>query len=75
MIDSGSNHIGLGRWSWYLVEGEPGHQTYVITAYAPCGNIGVGDYTVYKHQEGYIQEKDLKTNPKIMFCEDLLAVL
>ncbi len=35
--DSGNNHTGLGRWSWYLVEGEPGHRTYVITAYTPCG--------------------------------------
>ena len=41
----------------------------------PCGNVGVGDYMVYKQQERYIQEKGLKTNPKELFREDLLAVL
>ena len=75
MIDSGSNHTGLGRWSWYLVEGEPGHQTYAMTAYMLCFNIGVGDHTVYKQQERYIQEKGLKTNPEALFRDNLIAVL
>ena len=60
MIDSGSDHIGLGGWSWYLVEGEPGHRTYVITAYVPYGNIGVVDHTVYKQQERYIPGERLR---------------
>ena len=67
VIDSGSDNTGLGRWSWYLVEGEPGHQTYVITTYAPCDNIEVGDYTVHKQQERYIQEKGLKQIQKRYF--------
>ena len=25
VIDLGNDHTGLGRWSWYLLEGEPGH--------------------------------------------------
>ena len=54
---------------------EPVHQTYVITVYAPCVNIGIEEYTVYKQRKRYIQEKDLKTNPKTMFREDFLAVL
>ena len=75
MVDKGNNHTGLGRWSCYQVEGEPGHKTYVITAYAPCGNAKVGDHTVYKQQERFIQEKGLKTNPKALFRDDLLQVL
>ena len=35
IIDYGINHTGLGGWSWYQVEGEPGHRTYFITAYTP----------------------------------------
>ena len=72
---SGTDHTGLGRWSWYLLEGEPGHFTYVITAYAPCGNKDSGDATYFKQNERYIQAKGLRTNPKTMFREDLLALL
>ena len=50
----GTDHTGLGRWSWYLLEGEPGHFTYVITAYAPCGNKDSGDSTYFKQSERYI---------------------
>ena len=75
VVDKGNDHTGLGRWSWYLVEGEPGHRTYVMTVYASCGNVGVGDHTFYKQQERYIQEKVLKTNPKALFRDDLLQVL
>ena len=48
VIDSGNVHTGLGSLSWYLVEGEPGQQTYAMTVYASCGNVGFGEYTVYK---------------------------
>ena len=54
VIYSQSDHTGL--WSWYLAEGEPGHQIYVITVCAPCDDIGVEEYTVYKQHERYIQE-------------------
>ena len=73
--DSGVDHTGLGRWSWYLLEGEPGYKTRVITAYAPCGDKTSDIATVYKQQWRYIQEKGLKTNPKSMFREDLLHAL
>ena len=72
---SGTDHTGLGRWSWYLLEGEPGHFTYVITAYAPCGNKDSGKCTYYKQSERYILSQGLRTNPKTMFREDLLALL
>ena len=77
VIDSRSDHTGLGRWSWYLVEGEPGHRTYVITAYTTYGNVGVGvgEYTVYKQHEKSIQKKGIRAKPKTMLREDLISVL
>ena len=30
--DSGADHTNLGRWSWFRLEGEPGHFTRVVTA-------------------------------------------
>ena len=73
VIDSSADHIGLGRWSWDLVEGESGHITYFITVYMPCGNARVDEATVYNQQERSIQEKGLKTNPKATFRENLLV--
>ena len=74
-MDSGVDATGLGRFSWYKLEGEPGHCTYVITAYAPCGNTAMGDTTVYKQHERFIQLHGLRTNPKTMFRDDLLTTL
>ena len=48
-----------------MVEGKPGHRTYIMPAYAPCGNAGLGTS----------RKKGLKMNPKTMFQEDTLAVL
>ena len=75
VIDSGIDHTGLGGWSWYLVEGQPGHVTYLIAAYAHCGNTRIGEATVYEQQERFIEEKILKTNPQTIFCEGILGVL
>ena len=73
--DSGVDHTGLGRWSWYLLEGEPSHFTYVITAYAPCGNSDSGVSTYYRQSLRFIQKHGLRTNPKTMFRDDLLCLL
>ena len=67
IIDSGNDYTGLGRWYWYPVEGEPGHRTYTMTAYEPCGNVGIGEYMVYTQQERYTQEKRLQNKSKITF--------
>ena len=65
--DSGTDHTGLGRWSWYLLEGTPGHKTRVITAYAPCGDANSGETTVFSQHMNYTRQKGLRTNPKAMF--------
>ena len=73
--DSGTDPSNLGRWSWYLLEGEEGVRTRVVTAYAPCGSAASKKETYYKQQVRYITEKALHTNPKAMFREDLLDQL
>ena len=76
MTDSGVDPSGLGRWSWYLLEGEEGFRSRVISAYAPCGSAASKEETYYQQQARYITEKGLRdTNPKKMFREDLLAQL
>ena len=70
--DSGVDPSGLGRWSWYLLEGTEGHQTRVISAYAPCGSTASNSATYYQQQARYIKIKGLKTNPNKMFRKDLL---
>ena len=76
VTNSGADPSGLGRWSWYLLEGEEGYRTRVISAYAPCGSTASKDETYYQQQARYITEKGLKnTNPKKMFRQDILAQL
>ena len=73
--DSGTDHTGMGRWSWYLLECAHGHKKRVITAYAPCGDANSGKFTVYSQHMNYIRKKGISTNPKAMFCDDLLSAL
>ena len=73
--DTGTDHTHLGRWSWFCLEGEPGHSTRVITAYAPYGSNASGVLTYLKQAKRYIQNNNLNTTPKEMFREDLCAVL
>ena len=63
--DQGNDHRKLGRWSWYKVEGEAGHITRFVSAYAPVGSRGgSGPKSNYKQQEQYIQEQGLRTTPR-----------
>ncbi|EJK63015.1 hypothetical protein THAOC_16352, partial [Thalassiosira oceanica] len=73
---SGSDHTDLGRWSYYLLEGEPGHKTRVVTAYSPCGSKSSGLSTNWKAQERYIKNNSIRTrDPEKMFQDDLCAAL
>ena len=64
---SGVDPSGLGRWSWYLLEGEEEYQTRVVTAYALCGSAVSEIDTYYQQQARYIVEKNPQANPKEMF--------
>ena len=58
-----------------MLEGKVGYQTRVVTAYTPCGSTASKTEIYYQRQARYMVEKSLKTNPKEMFREDLLAQL
>ena len=34
----GVDYTGLGRWSWMILETQPGHRTRIVSAYQPCAN-------------------------------------
>ena len=72
---TGQDPTGLGRWSWYLLEGSPGHRTRVVTAYAPCGGAQSREGTYFHHNLNYIRTKGLRTNPKDMFRDDLVEAI
>ena len=73
--DSGVNPSGLGRWSWYLLEGSGGIRTRVVLTYAPTGSSASRAETYWMQQVRYITKRGLKTNPKEMFRKDLLRQL
>ena len=73
--DSGVDHTGLVRWSWFKLEGEPGHRTRVVTAYVPMGSKSSGLLTYYKQSQRYIKKNGLNLTPKKMFKDDLCSVL
>ena len=72
VIDSGADPSGLGRWSWYQLEGGEGTRTRIVSAYAPTGSSASKGETYWKQQARYIMRKGLKTNPKEMFRKDML---
>ena len=71
----GTNHTHLGKWSWYTLEGEPGHITKTITAYAPVGGSDSTFTSNWKHQHRYIQNNNLRTTVFNIFCDDLCTLL
>ena len=73
--DSGTDHTDLRRWSWYLLEGAPGHKTRIITTYVPSGSANSGESTVYTQHMNYIRHKGFRTDHKLMFCDNLLGGL
>ena len=72
---SGNNFQGLGRWSWYTLEGSPLHRTLVLFVY----NVGKakpkGPKTVFQQHLLYIQRFGIDSNPYDLFCDDLLLQL
>ena len=72
---SGKDPRDLGRWTWYLLEGEPNHRTRVITGYQPVKAKPKGLETVYQQHLHYIQHEGLHTTPWELFPSDLLLQL
>ncbi|KAK1748959.1 hypothetical protein QTG54_000898 [Skeletonema marinoi] len=63
--DRGKDDDGLGLFCYYSVEGNDGHITYFMSAYAPCKAPGIRTY--YQHLQRFIQENRLATNPIDLF--------
>jgi sentrin-specific protease 1 len=63
--DRGKDDEGLGLFCYYSVEGNDGHITYFMSAYAPCKAPGIRTY--YQHLQRFIQENRLATNPIDLF--------
>ena len=58
VTNSGVDPSKLGRWLWYLLKGEEGYQTRVVTAYAPCGSAASKTETYYQQQARCIVKKN-----------------
>ena len=71
----GKDPRNLGRWTWYLLEGEPNHRTRVVTGYQPVKAKPKGLETVYQQYVRYIQREGLNTTPWELFQSDLLSQL
>ena len=72
---SGTDFRGLGRWSWFVLEGSPEHRTRVLSVYHVRKAKPQGPKRYYQQHLRYIQNKGLHTNPYDMFCDDLLRQL
>ena len=72
---SGTDFRGLGRWSWFVLEGSPEHRTRVLSVYHVGKAKPQGPKRYYQQHLRYIQNKGLQTNPYDMFCDDLLRQL
>ncbi len=59
-----------------MLEGEPGHKTYIASAYAPYGMINSERREIVMHQQfNYIQEHGLLTDPKKIIQANLITLL
>ena len=73
---SGTDWRGLGRWSWYLLEGTHRHRTHIIPCYNVERSKPEGLQTVYQQHLRYMEHKDIwDIEPRDLFRLDLLAQL
>ena len=81
--NTGVNYRKLGRWSWMLLEGEPGHRTRIVQVYSVGNNKSTELGSVYKQSLRCIQTNDLRSRsdprrpitPKDLQIVDLLEQL
>ena len=81
--NTGVDFRKLGRWSWMLLEGEPGHRTRIIQVYSVGNNRSTELGSAYQQSLRCIQTNDLRsttspddpTTPKDLLTTDLLKQL
>ena len=71
---TGGDFTSLGRWSWVLV-GSGDRLTRIITAYQPCRSRKDGYSTSYNQQRRFWRSKGIRSCPKKLFRDQLIATL
>jgi hypothetical protein len=70
-IESGSDTLGLGRWSWTRYRGRGNITLRIISAYRPCDSRG--PLTVYSQHQNYFDDEDIEGCPRELFTAHLIA--
>jgi hypothetical protein len=70
-IDSGSDPLGLGRWSWTRYHGRGNITLRIISAYRPCNSNG--PLTMYSQHQNYFDEENIEGCPRALFTSHLLT--
>ena len=65
----------LGRWSWMILETQPGHRTRIVSAYQPCANRRGGYASCYSQQRAYHKEQGDNRCPRLLFRLQLIKQL
>jgi hypothetical protein len=81
IIGKGADPYGLGRWSYFILQGKGSIKIALITAYQVCSatisSLGPTTYAAqqYRHLSSYLRESSLTTqpNPRRQFILDLQA--
>ena len=72
---TGKDYRNLGRWSWMQLQGEVGHRTRIVQAYAVGNNKSKKLGSTYQQSLRHIQTYGLNTTPKDLMIKDLLRQL
>ena len=73
---TGADEKGLGRWSWFLLNGKNNIKTRIVSAYRPCKTRNINNPgTVYNQHLKYFKDNNIDTCPLQMFDDDLLTLI
>ena len=68
---SGTDSMGLGRWSWMWIKFKINHQTRIISAYQPSQNKSKGVESNYALQSQHFKERGDLRCPRHIFRSQL----
>jgi hypothetical protein len=69
ILDRGPDPYGLGRWSYFILQGKGSVKTAIITAYQVCsgtlGSLGPTTYAMqqYRHLSSHFRSPDITIQP------------
>jgi hypothetical protein len=79
VVTSGSDPLGLGRWSFIVLRGKQDTNICIVTAYRVCNDKYTGPKTAYQQQRRHLsslfhqQGKVINPDPHCQFILDLQA--